>query len=469
MPNTPFYRDAENCGQFYDSIYVPNYTPYNYSLTAETEDGFRYFMAVYGHEDGTAYLNYDILDQFDNALIVNTIIKPNGRIEAYNNFGLDDVDFGNKTYQLVLVKGKIEDGYIRQVSPLEVIGCISFIPEVQCKSKIKITYELYCGYEYKFDYYLKGQLNRQPAISEENISFLGTNGQPNMLFGITHLPMMLTTGVMGWREQQFLEQILNKNNFMINGNSVNKADGAIFTVRNSATKGLIGSILLIASTIVFNACCKEYEALPQNYRVDNVVLESTTYSVEFATTYVSANDNPWVITEGDGIYLNPKASGYHLSAVEIDAISTGTAIKTVTGLALANAFFNKYLSDTDPNKPMMSQDGNKLSMAFVSNDFNAGLIVYNGDLISPSWDNFANVQSPLGVSTQDFDDAKFYTAKILINGRFFVKINDIWVEKTNEIFNGSWKILNTIDNITEWKTTQSDGTTVVQSGQVTAF
>lgn len=470
LPNTPFYRTAENCGQFYDSIYVPNYTPYNYSLPVNDGDRSYYLQVSNGADDFV--LNRDILDMFDNGLIVTTIIE-DGKIQVFGEYGFEYVDLDCNSWQLALVSGIVEDDIITDIEEHELIGCVSFISEVQCKSKIKITYELYCGYEYKFNYYLKGHLNRQPAISDENISFLGTNGQPNVLFSITHLPMMLTTGVMGWREQQFLEQILNKNDFMINGNSVNKADGAIFTVRNSATKGLIGSILLIASTIVFNACCKDYEALPQNYRVDNVRLVNDFVDFTFADEYVSGS-GAWVGTS-DGIIFNFITGYYDLDSTWLNANSTidGMGNYVLQGITIANRLKELYNADPNPNKPEIVFDGNKMSISNVNYlpIDQISLYFYNSTRLFPTFEDYVLIEtwsyiSYPSVPASDYEiDVDMHPLTFL----FFVKINDIWVEKTNEVFNGSWKVLNTTDNVTEWRITQSDGTTVVQSGQVIAF
>lgn len=472
MPNTPFYRTAENCGTFYDSIYVPNYTPYNYSLPVNDGDRSYYLQVSNGADDFV--LNRDILDMFDNGLIVTTIIE-DGKLQVFGEYGFEYVDLDCNSWQLALVSGIVEDDIITDIEEHELIGCVSFISEVQCKSKIKITYELYCGYEHKFNYYLKGHLNRQPAISDENISFLGTNGQPNVLFSITHLPMMLTTGVMGWREQQFLEQILNKNDFMINGNSFNKADGAIFTVRNSATKGLIGSILLIASTIVFNACCKDYEALPQNYRVDNIDLSPNTLSITMAEEYETNDAGAWIGSEGEGITFywgDFWGNSYvNLTPSNIQDISTdGVSFWILSGSDLAETIRDLVQSDPISLKPQIAWSGNTLNITIPDGIELLGITFNNGARISPLLSEYFSYEThadPL-IYTNNTDriTLEAYFGEYL---RFFVKINDIWVEKTNEVFNGSWKVLNTTDNVTEWRITQSDGTTVVQSGQVIAF
>lgn len=474
LPNTPFYRTAENCGTFYDSIFMPRYEDYYYSIPADVSEDRKYFLRFYRNDGDSFVLNRDIVDMFSGNLIVKNQLLPDGlgTITLYGDSYRDDV-FG--TWQVELVTAEINFmGGVQDFDVIEFIGCVNIFANQNCNPLIKITYELYCGYEYKFDYYLKGHLNRQPAISDENISFLGTNGQPNVLFSITHLPMMLTTGVMGWREQNFLEQVLNKNNFMINGNSVNKADGAIFTVRNSATKGLIGSILLIASTIVFNACCKDYEALPQNYRVDNVRLINNFVDFTFADEYVSGS-GAWIGTS-DGIRLGFNTGDYDLDSTWLNSNSTvdGMGNYVLQGITIANRLKELYNADTNPNKPEIVFDGKKISISNVNFSLinQISLYFYNSTRLFPTFENYVFIDTwssyhvPVTPSSDYEIDVDMSSPLIFL---FFVKINDIWVEKTNEVFNGSWKVLNTTDNVTEWRITQSDGTTVVQSGQVIAF
>lgn len=471
MPNTPLYRDdTYACDGIIDPFIMDLSTNNPFVIPLREYEGRNYYVQITNGLD-VYYPDFDRVDIIGNNQLIEFYSDTPLMLIVYKEDGeIIEINPNNIKWTINLISAERDEDAFINVEFKEFLGYLIFVDD-SC-GYIQINYNVIdCNVgSYDFKYFLKGRLSMQPAISDENVSFLGTNGQTNTLFSIVHQPLMLTTSVMGWREHQFLTNILNSKNVKINGQTMNRVDGSFYTVRDASTKGKVGTMLFILATTIFTSCCKEYQPEPTNYIVENIDLDGQYVDLIFGNFNTSVKDaDAWVSSMGDGIDIYFAMSHVNLSSTEIISASLETASYYITpGDLLASLIKNKIESSSVANKPIMTINNRTLRFEFNSITTNFHFYAHNKSYVG-SLSDLATAESNNSIDTNVTDED--LEIDVFLGGdlTFFINKNGNWENVTYQIFNNTWKVLNSTDIITKYQIRKNDGITVLLEGDVSTF
>jgi len=444
---TPFWRDlnVDTCNKSRDIIYIPLNNTFNFQIPEDTKIGYNGGNYFDLSDVATDVYSFDIDEDYE--------VKINGEYE----------NVSNQKFTLNLYGSENEF--------IETIGVVQF---VNCDDLIQIDYKLNCNDEFYYYYYFKGAVTRKPANQTESTTMLNKQGISELIFSITEKPVLLRTTPLGWIEQDYIESIINLFTIKVNGMEIFKSKTP-YTVTSSKTPKMIGSILLVTSALIFNACCKDVTTPVKNYRVLEAYSSDSVVTFEFAEYYESSGGweanipyNAANISIGD--YFD-----YSVTPAEANAVSSIIGLYyTITGEQLAQIIYNKYIADATPDKHFtISLDGRKLkiitdttileSSSFIINQAESKLPSDSNSLFIDTW-AVNNTSFPFSgaIYIQAYPNQK--------NLKLIVNINGVDTVIPNEdIVDNVWTLIGSTDIITTYKITSADGLTIYRTGDVETF
>ena len=443
---TPFWRDlnVDTCNKSRDIIYIPLNNTFNFQIPEDTKIGYsggNYFDLS---DVATDVYSFDIDEDFE--------VKINGEYE----------NVSNQKFTLNLYGSENEF--------IETIGVIQF---VNCDDLMQIDYQLNCNDEFYYYYYFKGAVTRKPANQTESTTFLNNQGISELIFSITEKPVLLRTTPLGWIEQDYIESIINLFTIKVNGMEIFKSKTP-YTVTSSKTPKMIGTILLVTSALIFNACCKDAEVPETNYRVEDVYLTDSSMTITFNDYVESANgwSNGSDAISAISMYFNYEYT-YTIMPSDINAVSSVIGIYyTVTGIALAQLIYDAYLADTNPDKALIQINGASLTIIDATMN-NIQMDIHNSStLITPSIGNFVEVQT-WGSVSKTIIGTSLVAYNVTLNTsddlKLIVNINGFDTDVSSEVVGNLWERLASEDIITTYKITSEDGLTIYRTGDVETF
>jgi hypothetical protein len=442
---TPFWRDlnVDTCNKSRDIIYIPLNNSFNFQIPEDTKIGYsggNYFDLS---DVATDVYSFDIDEDYE--------VKINGEYE----------NVLNQKFTLNLYGSENEF--------IETIGVIQF---VNCDDLIQIDYQLNCNDEFYYYYYFKGAVTRKPANQTESTTFLNNQGVSELIFSITEKPVLLRTTPLGWIEQDYIESIINLFTIKVNGMEIFKSKTP-YTVTSSKTPKMIGTILLVTSALIFNACCKDVTTPVKNYRVLDAYTSDNFVTFEFADYYESSGG--WSTTSDDeAVTINVSGILYTLSPTDLNSVSIISGVYyTIYGTQIADLIYDKWVLDTNPLKPLITKSGKTITIvASLSATIITGRIDNISELVTPSNINWLNINT---IAYYYKDTSSFSTVNFILayinqkNLKLIVNINGVDTDVTAEIVDNVWTRLASSDIITTYKITSEDGLTTYRAGTVEIF
>jgi len=441
---TPFWRDlnVDTCNKSRDIIYIPLNNSFNFQIPEDTKIGYNGGNYFDLSDVATDVYSFDIDEDFE--------VKINGEYE----------NVSNQKFTLNLYGSENEF--------IETIGVIQF---VNCDDLIQIDYQLNCNDEFYYYYYFKGAVTRKPANQTESTTFLNNQGISELIFSITEKPVLLRTTPLGWIEQDYIESIINLFTIKVNGMEIFKSKTP-YTVTSSKTPKMIGTILLVTSALIFNACCKDVTTPVKNYRVLEAYSSDSVVTFEFADYYESSGGwlNESVISESMVLYNEDLIFSYSLTDEEINSNSSIAGIYyTITGAKIAELLYDKWVADASPTKPLLTLNDKFLKVQ--TDDIQVYLSAVNqAPTILPSLTNYFNAQTFGDITKTLFGDLT--SIRVFLNQKdlkLIVNINGFDTDVTSEVVGNLWERLASDDIITTYKITSADGLTIYRTGDVETF
>lgn len=313
----------------------------------------------------------------------------------------------------------------------------------------KLSYQSDCGVW--FDYYIEGNLSRKQAIMEDSVSFLDPKGFPSQIFSLVHQPLLFTSGILDWVEQSFLENVINSNKkIVINEQTYSKADGAIYTVMNSGTKGLIGTVLLIGGAVISLSCCEKNKEGYRLYQLTDVALCGDYYP-------------DWVeIDFGSVILLGMGTVIVRIGELVVMRTAPEGGVAVITYWDLISAVD----SHSDPRYTITYTEDYKFRITRAKMvDYGLRISIADNYSFEPRTNYDFPTYFPItsnnpGANIYDFDDSGLYQyngESDVCKNRLEVRINGAWTDVSNEInTDGTWERY-TNDNITSWRIVDENG------------
>jgi hypothetical protein len=252
---------------------------------------------------------------------------------------------------------------------------------------------------------------------------------------------------------------------------------------------MIGTILLVTSALIFNACCKDAD-IPtdlKSFKIEDVrgkaEMEMT---VTFKSQYLSTSnfddglfgDNPFVF----GLHF---AGGSQLWATPSDEISPYVYMSgsdyALDGADVMTVLQANYIANKDNSLPLtVSFSGLVMTIKWTDSLVNGlgnagGIIVFEPNAKTPALRENWITLSSTSIGYTYFDDVSNGFGSFTLTQtdsfayKLIVNINGFDTDVTSEVVGNLWERLASEDIITTYKITSEDGLTTYRAGTVEIF